>query len=159
MSRIRIALSDTGKHCTRGHLQHLLKMDNCKIVGVFDPKINNSNPEAFTKENGINDKPKIYDNYDELAEDADIDAVFIGAPDKFHLEQLQKAVENGRHVFCEKPLCTNTEGLKKLEEVLDTAEEKGLKVTTCHSRRFDPPYVWLKENLPDFKKNMAKLLK
>ncbi|GFZ87764.1 hypothetical protein RLOatenuis_7780 [Rickettsiales bacterium] len=134
-------------------------MDNCKIVGVFDPKINDSNLEGFMKENGLDDKLKIYGNYDELAKDDNVDAVFIGTPDKFHLEQLQKAVENRKHVFCEKPLCTNTDGLKTLKEVLDAAEEKGLKVTTCHSRRFDPPYVWLKEKLPDFEEKYGKVIK
>ena len=54
------------------------------------------------------------------------------------------------HVLCEKPLATEVGDLKRLAAILEMAKEKGLVVTSCHPRRFDPPYRWMRIELEKF---------
>ncbi|MGC3051133.1 Gfo/Idh/MocA family protein, partial [Enterococcus faecalis] len=45
-----------------------------------------------------------FSSYEEMVQSAVIDAVFIVSPSGFHCEQVRLAMENGKHVFTEKPL-------------------------------------------------------
>jgi len=46
----------------------------------------------------------------------DADIVSIASPDQTHGEYVISALEDGRHVFCEKPLCTNLSEMKEIED-------------------------------------------
>ena len=49
-------------------------------------------------------KIKVYDDYRNLLNQKDIDAVVIGTPDHWHALIMMHAVEAGKHVYCEKPV-------------------------------------------------------
>ena len=50
---------------------------------------------------------RIYDSYDQLAADPDIDAVYIATPHAFHAENSLLCLQNGKAVLCEKPMALN----------------------------------------------------
>lgn len=141
---VKVAFIGAGDHASRAHADHLSKIEGVSIEGVFDP--NNVTTAGFSKSYGV---PKIYVCEDDVFADGDVDAVLIASPDRFHMSQLEKAVQSGKHVFCEKPMCNNALELESLSRVFAEAGSQGLVVTSCHPRRFDPPYVWLKDNLAD----------
>ncbi len=64
-----------------------------------------------------------YGSYDELFADADIDVVYIGTVNTTHKDLALQALQNGKHVLCEKPVAMNS---KDLEEILQKAKEKNL---------------------------------
>jgi predicted dehydrogenase len=70
---------------------------------------------------------------DELLKATDIDAVAIVTPVRTHFEFAKRALENGKHVFVEKPFtCTTAQA----EELIELAERKNLKIMVDHTFLF-----------------------
>lgn len=55
-----------------------------------------------------------YEDWRQLVTDKNIDAVLIGSEDHLHFSQAALAIENGKHILCEKPIAMNTEECEKL---------------------------------------------
>lgn len=150
MSRIiKIAFIGLGEHQSRAHIKHLLTLmqagEAIEFVGAYDPS-----PSAFADvERDYGVSLTSFNSPNELLEAAGLDAVFISSPDEFHTQQLQNAVLQGLHVFCEKPITVTADDAAMLAAILYKAEQKGLVVSSCHPRRFDPPFMDLKEKLPE----------
>lgn len=66
---------------------------------------------------------KIYKGYQNLIESSDIDAVYIPLPPALHFKWAKMALENGKHVFVEKP---STTCLADTDELIKIARVKGL---------------------------------
>ncbi len=83
---------------------------------------------------GIN---KRYQNYDDVLQDPDIDAVHINTPIPNHAEQTLRALRAGKHVACTVPMATSVEDCKA---IVDTCRETGLKYmmmeTVLYAREF-----------------------
>lgn len=73
----------------------------------------------------------------------EIDAVSIATFDNFHCEQIIKAVENGKHVFVEKPLCMSESEANAIKAALD--KNKELKFSSNLILRKCPRFIKLKE--------------
>ena len=66
---------------------------------------------------------KVYENIDDLFTDKKVDIVYIATPHNKHIEYILKALENGKHVLCEKAITLNSEELNK---AVALANEKNL---------------------------------
>lgn len=75
--------------------------------------------------NGFKKFSKIatYSDYKKMIDKEDLDFVVVATPTKMHYPMVKYALEEGLHVFCEKPFMLNTE---QGEEIVGLAEEKGL---------------------------------
>ena len=80
----------------------------------------------------------------EVIRDETINTVAVLTRHHLHAEQVADALRAGRHVFCEKPLAINEEGLDEVMEALKTAE--GL-LTVGFNRRFAPMGARLRDFL------------
>lgn len=60
---------------------------------------------------------------DELINSDSIDIIDICTPNTSHFETLKKAINAGKHVYCEKPLCTSA---AEALEIAELAEKKGV---------------------------------
>ncbi len=65
---------------------------------------------------------KTYENPLDLIADADVDVVDICVPTVYHLQYTLAALQAGKHVFCEKPVCRNREELAELEKAVKAAK-------------------------------------
>lgn len=138
---IRIGIVGCGSHADRSHIQLLPSIEEVEIGALCDATA--STLRSF-EERGFT--CLLTTSYEELLER--VDAVLIATPDRLHLPQLEQAVAAGRHVLCEKPLCEEVKDIPRLKRVLAQATEKELIVSSCHPRRFDPPYTYLHDELP-----------
>lgn len=82
--------------------------------------------------------PRVYEDFDALAADPELDALWLVTPSALHADQIVAALRAGKHVFCEKPLSLD---LGECERVLAEARARPHLVATIgFMRRFDPSY-------------------
>ena len=66
---------------------------------------------------------KVYDNYEEMAKDPEIDAVYVASPTCCHYIHSITMMNYGKHVLCEKPVCSNR---KELDLLIQAAKDNGV---------------------------------
>ena len=80
---------------------------------------------------------KAYGSYEELAEDTEIEAVYIATPNNMHFDNAMLCLEGGKHILCEKPFTTNADDAEALYR---EADKRGLFIMEAFWIRFLPLY-------------------
>jgi predicted dehydrogenase len=76
---------------------------------------------------------KVISDASEVISSVDIDAIAIVSPVWTHYKLTKAALENGKHVFVEKPFTSNTE---QGEELINLAQQKNLRIMVDHTFLF-----------------------
>ena len=87
-----------------------------------------------------------YNNYCQLLERKDIEAVVIATPTNTHPEVIQAAAAAGKHIFCEKPLALS---LEDGDQALAAVSAAGVKLQIGFMRHFDAGYVAAKKKIEE----------
>jgi myo-inositol 2-dehydrogenase/D-chiro-inositol 1-dehydrogenase len=90
--------------------------------------------------------PKTYTRAEDLVADPDLDAVFILSPDHVHAAHLGLAIDAGKHVFIEKPVCLT--GLD-LRAAIAKAERSSKTVFVGYMRRYARGFTELQSRMPE----------
>jgi predicted dehydrogenase len=94
---------------------------------------------SYAERHGV---PVWYSDADQLINDPNVDAVYVSTPPSTHAFYAKKAIEAGKPVYIEKPMCrTYTECV----EVNKLASEKGVNVFVAYYRRKLPGFLKIKE--------------
>jgi predicted dehydrogenase len=90
-------------------------------------------------------------NSDEIFASNDINTIVITTRHNTHADYIIKALQAGKHVFVEKPLCIKPEELSRIEDVYRSlADNSRLPILTMGlNRRFSPSIVKMKETVGD----------
>ncbi len=80
--------------------------------------------------------------FEDALADANVDAVILCTPQQHHAEQIAAAAKSGRHVFCEKPLCTTAADAEAAIAAVRTA---GVQLGIGHERRFEPAIIEMRK--------------
>ena len=83
---------------------------------------------------------------DDVLDDPDIAAVDVCVPTPYHRDVIIQALEHGKHVFCEKPLCRT---LDEAREIKQAAESSNNVLMVGYLQRFHPAFQLVKEVLDD----------
>jgi len=141
--KIKYGIIGCGKHTLNSHAIPCKDVSNLELKAICDISL-----EGLTKFEEVYGKPLDKFTDREKFFNSNIDAILIGTPDECHSKDLTDSIHAGKHTFVEKPLATGISELPQLEDTLSVALKKDLIISSCHLRRFDPPFMWLKENLP-----------
>ena len=112
--------------------------DSDKINVVMATTRTLNNIEDYCKEI----KAEIASSYDEIVNSDKVDAVILATPHSKHLEQIVQAVNNGKHVFVEKPI-TLTAADAKI--AYDEAKKNDKVLAVGFNRRFHPNFIKIVE--------------
>lgn len=102
------------------------------------------------------DSISIYQHYDELYADPNVDIVYISTTHNYHKENVIKALRAGKHVLCEKPLGIHPDEVK---EMLSAAKQEQLFLMEAMWTRFLPAYNYMKDCIADNQLGPIKLIK
>lgn len=90
--------------------------------------------------------PKHYSDYQAMLKDPEIDVVSVATRILLHHPISKAALEAGKHVYCEWPLCVTS---AQAGELSSLAKQRGLGNMTGLQARFAPPLLRMKELLDD----------
>ncbi len=71
--------------------------------------------------------------------ESDVDVVILTTPPYFRPEQLEMAIEAGKHVFCEKPMAVDAPGIRRVLAAAKKAKEKNLSIVSGFCWRYHSP--------------------
>ncbi len=127
----------------------LVTIKNTKLYAVASRSLEKAN-EFASKYNA----PKVYNCYEDLANDPNIDAIYIATPHSFHTAHTLLCLEHGKAVLCEKPFAMNSE---EVETMIAKAKEKNVLLMEALWTYFLPHYQFVLKELTN--KTYGKLLK
>lgn len=96
----------------------------------------------FADEKGL----ALFDSYEAMLADADIDAVVLATPHSMHFEQMLAAAAAGKHIYSEKPFTLHKQ---EAERAIAAANEAGVQIVVGHNRRFHPAMKELRRRVAD----------
>jgi predicted dehydrogenase len=97
-------------------------IDAAQVTGDRKYGIAARDPERareYAQENGFE---RVYDDYDSLISDPDIDLVYIGLPNGLHAKWTARALEQNKKVLVEKPFAANLEEFDRVVAALEHSE-------------------------------------
>jgi len=109
-------------------VRNLYGLDSCKVVAVCDKSSN-----ALLRARNTYPSVEATEDSSRILKGKDIDAVAVVTPVWTHYELAKAALENGKHVFVEKPFTSTT---AQAEELIELAARKNLKIMVDHTFLF-----------------------
>ena len=137
MAEIKWAVLGTG--VIANEMAAALAKDGRNIYAVGNRT--HSKAVAFAEKYGIE---KVYDDFEEMFTDPDVDVIYITTPHNTHLPFMEKALRGGKHVLAEKSITLNS---AELERVRALAKEKKLILAEAMTIYHMPLYRKLREIL------------
>lgn len=134
----KIGIIGCGKIAQYRHIPEYLANKNAQIVAYFDH--NKERAQNLAEEFGGN----VYDSYQMLLENKEIDAVSVCTTNISHAEITIAALKAGKHVLCEKPMATTMEAC---QDMVDTALQQERFLMIGHNQRLSKAHVRAKELL------------
>ena len=129
---IKVGVIGAG-HLGKIHL-NILSTSNFNLIGFYDTDVSNS--EKLASEKGY----QFFKNIDSLIDS--IDAAVIVSPTITHFEIAKKCIENGKHIFIEKPLTTNSKEARIINKL---AKEKNIIGQVGFVERYNQAFISCRE--------------
>jgi len=76
-----------------------------------------------------------YENFDDIKNNPDIDAVYVITPNALHHDEVIRVAKAGKHVICEKPMAVNA---KEGQEMVDACKQANVKLLVGYRMHFEP---------------------
>ena len=100
-----------------------------RVVAVADP-------DPAAQDFAARQEVPLAGSYEELLRDPDVQGVVLCTPHTLHTDQIVRAANAGKHVFCEKPLSLSRADVLR---AVSACNANGVKLAVGHEKRFEPP--------------------
>ena len=139
MDKIKWGILGTANIARYATIPGMKKAEHCELYAIAGRSLEKAH--AFKNEYGFE---KAYCSYDELIADKEVQAVYIPLPNNLHLKWVKAALQNGKHVLCEKPLALNANEAKEMFEV---AKANGVYLMEAYAYLHSPYVQSLKDDI------------
>ena len=129
---LRVAIMGLGGYGTRV-AEAMRDCRMAKLVGV----ISGTPSKIITWQNKYNIPGKNcynYENFDNIKNNPDIDAVYVITPNGLHHDEVIRVAKAGKHVICEKPMALNA---KEGQEMIDACKKMNVKLLVGYRMHFE----------------------
>jgi len=130
---LRVAIMGLGSYGTRV-AEAMQSCQKAKLVGVISgtpSKIRNwQSKYNIPGKNCYN-----YENFDQIKNNPDIDAVYVITPNALHKDQVIRVAKAGKHAICEKPMSVNA---KDGQEMVDACKKAKVHLLVGYRMHFEP---------------------
>ncbi len=152
--KLGIALVGLGYYSTDLLAPALQLTQHCELKGIVT-----GSPEkipVWQEKYGIEDK-NVYDyqNFDTIADNPDIDVIYVVLPPSMHAEYSIRASKTGKHVWCEKPMAPT---VAECEAMIKAAKDNKVTLAIGYRCQHDPniqAYMKVGKDLPFGKVKMV----
>lgn len=97
-------------------LKAFLAQTNTECGALCDVDENVLNQRAGDVEKLQGKKPKLFKDFRKLLEEKDLDVIIIGTPDHWHCLPFVYACQEGKDIYCEKPLANSIQEINVMEK-------------------------------------------
>lgn len=120
------------------HAEHLAyRVPDANIVAIADVFL-----EAAEKCAADLQIPSAVQDYREIMDNPEIEAVIICSSTNTHSQMIEEAAAVGKHIFCEKPIDFD---LTRIDRALEAVDKARVKLQVGFNRRFDPNFKRVRE--------------
>lgn len=135
--KLGVALVGLGNYSTSILSKAVKESELCHLAGVVSGTP--SKAKEWSKQYGFPVK-NIYDykNFRNIADNNDIDIVYVVTPNSLHAEHTITALEAGKHVICEKPMAMNA---AEAMQMINAAKKAKRKLAIGYRMHYDPNFI------------------
>lgn len=132
--KVGVALVGLGYYSTDLLAPALQETQTAYLAGIVTGTP--SKEKVWMEKYGIPEKNVYnYENFDQIADNPDIDIVYVVLPNSMHKEYTIRAANAGKHVICEKPMALNA---AECWEMIDACRENGVQLSIGYRMQFEP---------------------
>nr|WKN39996.1 Gfo/Idh/MocA family oxidoreductase [Tunicatimonas sp. TK19036] len=139
--KLGIALVGLGRYSSGQLAPALQETQYCYLSGIVT-----GTPEKedkWVKKYDIPEKNVYnYDNFDSIADNPDIDIIYVVLPNSMHAEYTIRAAKAGKHVISEKPMATSVEDAQAM---IDACKENNVMLSIGYRLHFEPHHLRVME--------------
>jgi predicted dehydrogenase len=132
--KLGVALIGLGSYATNNLAPAFINTQYCRLAGIVTGTP--AKAEIWKKKYNIPDKNIYnYQNFDEIANNPDIDIVYVVLPNGLHHEFTLRAAKAGKHVICEKPMAIS---IKEAEEMIAACKAAKVHLAIGYRLHYEP---------------------
>jgi glucose-fructose oxidoreductase len=143
--KLGLALCGLGQYA-RGQLGPALKLtEHCRLAGVVTGS--REKGQQWAKDHGFPEKNIYhYDTMQQMADNPDIDIVYVVTPNALHAPHTIAAAKAGKHVICEKPMAMNA---AECDTMIAACKAANVRLSIGYRLHFEPNTQELKRLAKD----------
>ncbi len=129
-----VALVGIGKYAREELIPAFAHTRHCRLTGLVTGSVEKA--KRLQAEHDLHaENIYLYDTFDEIAGNAEIDIVYVVLPNALHHEFVIRAARAGKHVICEKPMALTT---RECDEMIRECERNGVQLSIGYRLHFEP---------------------